>query len=648
MIKMRRLCSFLLSLCITLSIWGAAFAVEPESDVVQPEGDTMPDLSGGVVTELRFERFFPKENLEIYDSIDLSQLFEMIELLNDRLDCTILLPDGTTYSDTACTALWNVEDLPLDTAGMYEVIATLVPPEGCTFAEGVRQKIVLPIQIVVQDRPVITEIASWNTYSIAVAVLQNTPLEETSVPNMFDCDPLRCYDSAGIAHKAPIEWDFSQIKTDTVGLYPVTGRVVAPEGSVFSEELVLPSPIGYVSVQAKDKPDINSIRWVRGGIAMPWVTPPGDLEAVEVWLAEEDGEWVLLKNNRSAFPSPHELLLPSLQFTYGKTYHLQVDYEGGQTGILTFLWDDELSYIKYSEGDRDGGDDNGSDFDDTEQPPPAPPEAEDEDWDSDKKDDIPESENNKPPLVVQPPVAPPTTPPLGDGGNGEAVLPPQTNTELPTAKPTVDKPKPSQPPKTKPGDSTPASGDVVLESKEETSFQEVFGKNQDIISGTRLKMMVDTTGKARFSKQGVTLTLSAAILDELNFKDKDQIAITIKKPANNMVMFSLAVNETPITNLAGSSLMVPYQAENAHANLSLFDEQNELVAQGSYNTALAVVTFTVDKTGQFTIQEQPLQKEPGTTVSAPVQPTIPAGIAAFGGTAVLLAAGIWLKLRAKA
>ncbi|HEX3038768.1 MAG TPA: hypothetical protein VHP54_00540, partial [Caproiciproducens sp.] len=52
-------------------------------------------------------------------------------------------------------------------------------------------------------------------------------------------------------------------------------------------------------------------------------------------------------------------LLPQRIFEYGSTYDLQVSYPGGQTGILTLLYNDELSVLDYSGGDRDGGDVNG-------------------------------------------------------------------------------------------------------------------------------------------------------------------------------------------------------------------------------------------------------------------------------------------------
>lgn len=54
----------------------------------------------------------------------------------------------------------------------------------------------------------------------------------------------------------------------------------------------------------------------------------------------------------------------------GSSYRLQVDYDGGQTGILSFTYADEIVLEGYHEGDRDGGDEGGNPPDTIIQPPP--------------------------------------------------------------------------------------------------------------------------------------------------------------------------------------------------------------------------------------------------------------------------------------
>ena len=53
------------------------------------------------------------------------------------------------------------------------------------------------------------------------------------------------------------------------------------------------------------------------------------------------------------------LSIKTYLLTSGNSYRLQVDYDGGQTGILSFTYSDELVLEGYYKGDRDGGDAKG-------------------------------------------------------------------------------------------------------------------------------------------------------------------------------------------------------------------------------------------------------------------------------------------------
>lgn len=78
----------------------------------------------------------------------------------------------------------------------------------------------------------------------------------------------------------------------------------------------------------------------------------------------------------------------------GSSYRLQVDYDGGQTGILSFTYADEIVLEGYHEGDRDGGDAGGNPPDTIIQPPP-----EDTDDQDDGFTDRPSTKPPKPPAT---------------------------------------------------------------------------------------------------------------------------------------------------------------------------------------------------------------------------------------------------------
>ena len=54
-----------------------------------------------------------------------------------------------------------------------------------------------------------------------------------------------------------VEWDFSGIDLNTVGLYHAAGRLTAPENTIFADRVDFPEISIPVSVQAPGSPDIN-------------------------------------------------------------------------------------------------------------------------------------------------------------------------------------------------------------------------------------------------------------------------------------------------------------------------------------------------------------------------------------------------------
>ena len=124
-----------------------------------------------------------------------------------------------------------------------------------------------------------------------------------------------------------VEWDFSGIDLNTVGLYHATGRLTAPKNTVFADRVDFPEITIPVSVQAPDRPDINCFLAARGNLYFPWVTPPGELDKISVWLSENNGSWNRLKSG--VYVGQEMLSIATRLLTPGSSYRLQVDYDGG-------------------------------------------------------------------------------------------------------------------------------------------------------------------------------------------------------------------------------------------------------------------------------------------------------------------------------
>lgn len=190
------------------------------------------------------------------------------------------------------------------------------------------------------------------------------------------------------------EWSLDAVDTVTPGVYYAS--VVPDLGTEYTLEdgVTLPRQLCAVSIQIPGEPDINCCVAGRGFLHFPWVLSIEQQEQLDdfaVWLREDGGEWTCLSDGFLIISDG--LQLSQRVLTYGSTYQLKVTYPGGQTGVLTFQYDGELSILDYSEGDRDGGDAGGSGSGAGTQPAPTLPQAP-----NDSSDDSNQSGGNSTPV----------------------------------------------------------------------------------------------------------------------------------------------------------------------------------------------------------------------------------------------------------
>ena len=276
---------------------------------------------------------------------------------------------------------WDFSAIDQTTPGEYTAAGRIELPEGYAFGEAVLQELQISVRVEEMPPAVITSIEKWYPYTDAFAVQQGSETE--ALEALFAASPyyLECYAENGTSYTAVVEWDFSGIDLNTVGLYHAMGKLTAPENTAFAEGIAFPEISIPVSVQASGRPDINCFLAARGNLHFPWVTPPGKLDEISVWLSENNGSWNRLESG--VYVGQEMLSIATRLLTPGSRYRLQVDYDGGQTGILSFTYADEIVLEGYHDGDRDGGDAGGNPPDTIIQPPPEdtslqqPPESAD-------------------------------------------------------------------------------------------------------------------------------------------------------------------------------------------------------------------------------------------------------------------------------
>ena len=484
---------------------------------------------------------------------------------------------------------WDFSAIDQTTPGEYTATGRIELPEGYSFGETVLQALQISVRVEEMQPAVITSIEKWYPYTDAFAVQQGS--ETKALEELFAASPyyLECYAENGTSYTAVVEWDFSCIDLNTVGLYHATGRLTAPENAVFADRVDFPEISIPVSVQAPDRPDINCFLAARGNLYFPWVTPPGELDKISVWLSENNGSWNRLESG--IYVGREMLSIATRLLTPGSGYRLQVDYDGGQTGILSFTYADEIVLEGYHEGDRDGGDAGGNPPDTIIQPPPE---------DTDDQDDG---------FADRPSTKPPKPPVTNDGGmdSDDSEKAPSVSGENDPADhklsesswdgkdDSIDIDKDDFP-------SEQANGDTEEDADSKSpAFSEFFDETTDRISGTRFLMMLQT-GKQRaiFSKQGITISIPKDALPE-GIQNEDQIEVIIQKDTDGGFSFSFSINGTVLNSLPDVSVMLPCPNDPAAGTLFLCDESGVEVPMTGYDDTAKAASFQISHTGTYTI-----------------------------------------------
>ena len=521
---------------------------------------------------------------------DLEEIYQLA--LRYQTVCATVTAGEEIRQETFSVA-WDFSDIDQTTPGEYTAAGRIELPEGYAFGEAVLQELQISVQVKEMPPAVITSIEQWYPYTDAFAVQQGSETE--TLENLFAFSPyyLECYAENGTSYTAVVEWDFSGIDLNTVGLYHAAGRLTAPENTIFADRVDFPEISIPVSVQAPGSPDINCFLVRRGSLYFPWVTPPGNLDKVSIWLSENSGSWNRLESG--VYVGQEMLSIATRLLMPGSSYRLQVDYDGGQTGILSFTYADEIVLEGYHEGDRDGGDAGGNPPDTIIQPPP-------EDTD-DQEDGFTDRPSTKPPK-----------PPATNGGrvdsNDSEKTPPVSEENDPADhEPSHKSSEPSWEGKDDSIDidkddfpSEQANGDTEEDADSKSpDFSEFSDETTDRISGTRFLMMLQTgEQRAVFSKQGITINIPKDALPE-GIQNEDQIEVIIQKDTDGGFSFSFSINGTTLSSLPDVSVMLPCPNDPAADTLFLGDESGVEIPMTGYDDAAKAASFQISHTGTYTI-----------------------------------------------
>ena len=599
-------------------------------EIGTPEApETSEEVSLILVTEIQKEDellSLPDFTLPLRATPSDDDLEEIYQLTLQYQTVCATVTAGEEIRQETFPVAWDFSAIDQTTPGEYAAAGRIELPEGYAFGEAVLQELQISVRVEEMPPAVITSIEQWYPYTNAFALPQGSEVE--ALEELFAASPyyVECYAENGTSYTAVVEWDFSGIDLNTVGLYHAIGRLTAPENTVFADRVDFPEITIPVSVQAPGSPDINCFLAARGNLHFPWVAPPGNLDEISVWLSENNGSWNRLESG--VYVGQEMLSIATRLLTPGSSYRLQVDYDGGQTGILSFTYADEIVLEGYHEGDRDGGDAGGNPPDTIIQPPPEDTDDQDDGFadrpsakplrspatngggmDSDDSEKAPPGNGENDPTNHKP------SEPSRDGkddsididkddfpseqANGDTEEAPEVQTIAGASELTGPARKLSENRK-EPVQSAITVPQEVADSQN-SAFSEFFDETTDRISGTRFLMMLQTgEQRAVFSKQGITISIPEDALPE-GIQNKDQIEVIIQKDTDGGFSFSFSINGTVLNSLPDVSVMLPYPNDPAAGTLFLCDESGVEVPMTGYDDTAKAASFQISHTGTYTI-----------------------------------------------
>lgn len=622
--------------------------------------------------------------------------------LHNELD-SISIPatvekEGSSYPLTLSVA-WDFSTVDAKTPGTYTVIGNISIPAGATLLEGLENTVFISVQVtapLLTVTPAAITLTSFDEpdRTDAVAFPVGTTQEELSTWFADSIAGFIGYDAEGNPYDLISgAWSLDTVDTLTAGVYYAFTSPDLGTEYTLADGVSLPRLLCAVSIQVPGEPDINCCVAGRGFLHFPWVLSAAQEEQLvefAVWLRQDGGEWTSL--NDGFLSVSDGLQLSQRVLTYGSTYELKVTYPGGQTGVLTFQYDGELSILDYSGGDRDGGDVNGGGSGTGTQPAPNPtnpPDNSNEDNNSDNDNDSPDTsdsssdaddtlqdssssgEQQKPQGGQNSSTGENEPSPSAPESSGDSQSNDSHNSDSnsQTQVPVTEKPTavtPATPTESavpvfsdafftretestsaeqkndtvpKPKDSTQTVGNPVpddnttqseksLESQVSSTVTESYSPTQTVISGLRLKDLCKEEESVVFGSGDVTVSIPSKLLLALNLSDTDTLTVMLTQPESNQIVLAVEVSGKPVTQLSGTVLRLRYMPQSEQTDITIQNEAGEQITDVYYDGEL--LRFAADTAGTYTIIELSTAQETGKS-TPPLLPVSGGLLLAAGG-----------------
>ena len=592
-----------LCLILFLSISTPVFAAEE------------PDLSGGVITSIPRQRFL--ENINPTHFSTANDPADLISYLQEQLQnisslTAIVSKDGQTY-ETELSLSWS--DFPEDVtkAGSYELTGTILPPQGCTFADGVMTSIRIPY--IIHDASVKSAITSLFNIQTGITGMifevhdDSSWNEQRDLLHSFLATAVCGLTADGRPAKLVLDqFDDHSVNINVPGEYEILISYSLADSC--QNQFTLPDDLKtwHIPVKVSDPSvyELWTLKVDNSAFYVTSLTKPAS-DAKLFWLKSETEltEEELNTQNWEVFPDPDDgtTLNPYLSdfqisrtlLTKGIYHYFQVVSSTQRSTILMIQDNGEEYNYENTGGDRDGSSSDDAPSGSLVQPAPAAPTP----GPSTSEGTSPGSQDASSSTTA---------------GSSESQGASSRTTAAPSevqAAPSGTTAAPSE------AQAAPSGTTAAPSNQTDSVATESFSADQDRLYGVRLNLMRQTSGgNALFSKHGIQLQLSSDVLDQLALSDKDFLTVSIQHPASDMILVSVSKNDEEILSIPDTKITIPWNAQDPTFEFLLQDKKSNTIYSGTYDEEQKLLTFIISEPGTYYVSEQAPEHEQILSVSA--------------------------------
>lgn len=572
----------LLTACILSAVMLTVFSLS--ADALE-----LPEYENGVITNISNSSILanlPEETVKQgYDINDFSYLIEVIE----QQEMTVC-NGGKNYT-VPIEIEWSFDNADTSQLGYREIVGKIIPPEGCTFADGVIDTVIIPFTVIPDsDSPVeITDIFNYQLIKsgVMLAVGDEGCWNET-VEYWYDLlGFVTGYTEYGDEAVLILEsLDISDVNINAEGEYTVTAMFALDDE--YNNKFFISDELRTIKIPVRiSNPDNFEIQIIGQDLScfMGVYLHNQDSE-VQIYYVESENELMHNKlTEYTALPADENLAVAgggifrifNNSLNPYSHYYFYLECGEERSNYIHICYDENnIIGSEFTGGDRDGGDAGSNSLPDYNLPYRDDESAQDnssKDENGKEKSKVSESPKKSTSNIQT------STNDLMQNFTAESTTVFENTTH----------------------NYAESQTEIYDDNNDEgyDNFTEIVTETKDIISGYRLNLLLQNNDYAVFSKGGITVQIPRNTIEKLNVSDNDRFSVEIIKTDENTVTVTIFFNNSEITLIEGMKIIAPFDYESG--NITVKEVNNGKVINSTYDKASNTVSFLTGKTGTFKI-----------------------------------------------